>query len=892
MPTRLMSKSVPNLVNGVSQQPGSLRLASQSFAEVNRLPSVVDGNKRRPPRTHVAKLASGAIGDAHIHTINRDVNERYVMVVGANGAISVNDIDGTAKTVNFDDYTRTLLDDQTATATATGAQVYIPSSESTITLTTSGITTATVIWEKADDADFTVGVTTLRTDTTDTDATVAWTPGSDNGKYVRARISAYTSGTIDATMTWKDIKYLQTATPSSDVTTVTIADFTFLVNNTVSCALLPELSPANGSEALVSVKQASYQTDYEIYIDGTRHANYTTGSSGALSTTTVSSNLETDLNTNIGADYTMTRQGSAIRIVRDDGADFEIKVVDSKAGSHLNLAKGTVQEFSDLPAVAPTGFKVKVLGDTGSDQDDFYVKFVPNNAAATFDEGQWEETVAPGIPYRLDPMEMPHAVVRQADGTFLYQDLTWGERTAGDATSNKTPSFVSNTINDVFLFKNRLGFLSDDNVILSEPAEFFNFFRKTVTTVLDTDPIDVAASHHKVSILRHAIPFDQTLLLFSDQTQFRLEGGDTLTTKTVSVDSTTEYEASKLARPIALGSSVYFCANRGSYSVLREYFVQEVARNDAAADITAHVPSYIPSGIDTLAGSSNNNILVAVDKNNAEMCVYRFYYAGDQKLQSAWTKWNMQDGSVLDASFIESTLYLVIQYADGYYLESVRVEDGYEDESINGKHMVYHLDRRITEADCSSVTYDAGTALTTFTLPYEVDLTKTYTVVTRSAVGQDAGVIAQGITLASTTTITVKGDWSSKSVYIGQDYTSTYELSTIYVREPNAGGGEVVVQEGRLLLNHLTLAYTGSGFFQVTVTPTHNAGSTHTFTGRITGDVSNVIGTIAIKDGEFRVPVLAENTKVTLEITTDSFLPATFTSAEWEGRFTIRSRRG
>lgn len=895
MPTRLMSRSIPNLVNGVSQQPASLRLASQSLIEKNRMTSVVDGNKRRPPSEYVAKLSTGTLGDAHIHTINKDTSNRYIAVFGVNGALTVNDVDGTTETVTFADYTRTLLDDKEATATATGVQIYIPTAESTITLTTSGITTATVIWEKADDDAFTVNVSTLRTDTSNTDATVAWTPGTDNGKYVRARISAYTSGTIDATMTWKDIKYLQTVAPSTDLRTITVADFTFIVNKQTTCGLLEDLSPANSSEALVSVKQASYQTDYDIYIDTVLQATFTTGSSGALSTVAVATNLEADLNAALTG-YTIARQGSSIRVVKDDGTDFAIKVVDSKGGDHLNLAKGTVQEFSDLPKVAPNGFKVKVLGDAGDGADDYYVKFVANNANTDFDEGQWEETVAGSIVYRLDPMNMPHAVVQLTNGNFEYRALTFGERSSGDLETNKNPSFIDNTINDVFLFKNRLGFLSDDNVIMSEVSEFFSFFRQTVVSTLDSDRIDVAASTNKVSILRHAVPYSQSLLLFSDQTQFRLEGGEVLSSETVSINPTTEYEASLIASPFEMGSSVFFAANRGSFSSIREYIAQGDSSVDDAAEVTAHVPSYVPTGVQKLAGSPNNNLLAVLTTGSTELCMYRFYYVGDKKLQSAWTKWDFNDVTILNVDFIESTLFLVMQYDDAVYLEKIDVEDGRKDETVGdpltGARMLYHLDRRITEAQCSSVTYSAVTNKTTFTLPWNVDVSMNYTVVTREYSGQDAGVVAQGVTPVATNTITVTDDWSTSKVYIGQNYTSDYVFSPIYVREPNKGGGETVILEGRLGINHVTFSFSSTAFFQVVVDPTHADASTHTFTGRITGDASNIIGTIAIGDGEFRVPVMAENTKVEVKITTSSFLPATFTSAEWEGRFTIRSRRG
>jgi hypothetical protein len=56
---------------------------------------------------------------------------------------------------------------------------------------------------------------------------------------------------------------------------------------------------------------------------------------------------------------------------------------------------------------------------------------------------------------------------------------------------------------------------------MSRSGEFFEFFNETVTDALDTEVIDVVL-HTKVSILKHAIAFDEDLLLFSDQTQFML----------------------------------------------------------------------------------------------------------------------------------------------------------------------------------------------------------------------------------------------------------------------------------------------------------------------------------------------------------------------------------
>ena len=73
-------------------------------------------------------------------------------------------------------------------------------------------------------------------------------------------------------------------------------------------------------------------------------------------------------------------------------------------------------------------------------------------------------------------------------------------------------------------------------------------------------------THTKVSILRHAISFDEELLLFSDQTQFILTGGNTLTSENIRINVTTEFEADRNVKPVGAGSNVYFAFNKGNFT--------------------------------------------------------------------------------------------------------------------------------------------------------------------------------------------------------------------------------------------------------------------------------------------------------------------------------------
>jgi len=96
----LISQSIPNLINGVSQQPPSLRLNTQAELQENGLSNVVTGLSKRPSSKHIADL--GVISNldkAFIHTIRRDENEFYSMVIDTAGTIRVFDKDGVSKTV-------------------------------------------------------------------------------------------------------------------------------------------------------------------------------------------------------------------------------------------------------------------------------------------------------------------------------------------------------------------------------------------------------------------------------------------------------------------------------------------------------------------------------------------------------------------------------------------------------------------------------------------------------------------------------------------------------------------------------------------------------------------------------------------------------------------------
>lgn len=712
--------------------------------------------------------------------------------------------------------------------------------------------------------------------------------------------------------------YLNTSTPRSVMKTVTIADYTFVVNTSITAAMDSTLSSGTGTKAIIFINQATADTTYSVTIDGVTVTDNTSGDS-TLSTDTIAADLKTGLDSGLSG-FTITRNGPVLYVRKNDNSNFSIDGSDTQGDTKMTIIKDSVQRFTDLPTVSPNGYVVEIKGDDDTNFDNYYVKFVTNNGG-TFEEGQWEETVEAGIPFKFDYATMPHVLVRQADGNFRFAKVDgdtytissvnytlpkWGERTVGDVVSAPDPSFIGNKINNVFFFRNRLGFLAGDNVVLSRVSEFFNFFPETVVSVLDNEPIDVAASHTKVAILKSAVTMGEKLILFSEQTQFVLtSSADNLTPKTANVIVVTEFESSDDAQPVGSGSSIYFLTKKGSFAGIREYILQGESQIRDAANVTIHVPRLIPSNVFKMAVSTNQDILVVLGSDNAnKLYVYRWLYGeGGQKALSAWFTYSINTNrSILNIDFIGTDLFAVIEEANKVTLEKIPFETEFRETNASFE---YHLDHKVTEATTGvSVSYSSGTGLSTFTVPYRLRAnmtivgrylgdgeTSTFVNAQGNTKNLTAGqvITTSNTTNGSTSTITATGDYRNSKFIIGEPFEMHYRFSQQRLTEQGAGSPEYI--GGRLQIHHFYIKYEDAGFFKVEVTPENRDTSIHKFTGRLLGSASAAIGQINLDTGTFKVPIMSKSDRVNIDIKNDTFLPTRLASAEYEGVFHIRSRR-
>ena len=437
-------------------------------------------------------------------------------------------------------------------------------------------------------------------------------------------------------------------TPSLDLKLTTVLDNTLLVNKNVVTSMDGSTSTDPlPNHVYVWIKNGVVQVERVLTIDG---ALTLTAPKGTLNDTEVI--VDEFISGFAGeVDYIATKiSKSVLRIERVDAVLPVVEATDTYGDSTMSTANTTGAQFEDLPPKATDGAVIRIESDEATETV-HYLKF---NAS----KNAWFETTAPSEAIGLLTVDMPKTVVRRQDdgvgtvtGTpnqlyFSVESITWSTKETGGVAEAPNPSFIGNTISDVFFYKNRLGFLSGENVILSKIDDLFNFFPTSVKEVLDDDPVDISVSSNTALNLIQVATFPDSLVLFGTNKQFTLHSdGKPFTALNITVDPTTAYNANPEADPVSVGSSLFFNAPVGRYSSVREYAITPDTLVADAVDVTGHVPRFLPSNIKQILAEPNLEYLFLFDKNEADsdcknnLWVYKFFWQGNEKVQSAWFKW-------------------------------------------------------------------------------------------------------------------------------------------------------------------------------------------------------------------------------------------------------------
>ena len=384
------------------------------------------------------------------------------------------------------------------------------------------------------------------------------------------------------------------------------------------------------------------------------------------------------LHENIDATFTNLSArviGSGLYLWGSDAPDIGFQGGNTVEG--MTVFSRSVTNVGELPTECEHGYIVEISNAENVDTDSYYMKFLADNG--TRGMGRWEETVRPhnfagtgsdqAMVKGLDPSKMPHALINNRTGSFEFRALSeanagttdnfWNYREVGDNITNPMPSFNGSNIQEIFFYRNRLGFIANEQVVLSRPSDYFNFFIVSALTTSDDNPVDITVSDQRPAFINHVLPINQGAMLFGDNAQFLLfSDSDLFTPKTARLKKISSYESDPTVKPVDLGTTVMFTSSVSAYSRAFEAVVPVGDTTPQIIEKTKVIPEYLPNDITTSCNSTALGVTSFGKKNSNVLYHYKFYNSGQKQEQSSWYSWTLL-GTLQHMFYTTGNLYTV-----------------------------------------------------------------------------------------------------------------------------------------------------------------------------------------------------------------------------------------
>lgn len=567
-----------------------------------------------------------------------------------------------------------------------------------------------------------------------------------------------------------------------------------------------------------------------------------------------------------------------------------IDVDDGGDGTLARAVYQTVPQASDVSAVHWVGKVVKVQAK--DDAPAYYLKAIAKTAGATgFALVTWEEangdsvdagslllvgTVEAGTFYlAAGPNEL--AALLPAINVPLFLN-----RVVGDKISNKSPYFLGRVITYLGVFQDRLVIGSGAVLSMSETGNYFNFFRTSVLTVVDSDPVEVFALGSEDDTIRHSVIYDKSMLLFGDEQQYIINGRVPVTPATTVVVQSSAYEGTTDAKPISSGDFVFYFKQREQVVQAYQIALGQVEATTESTEITQQLNGYM-SGVPVEAVAFTSPDMLLLRSSNSYSSIYAYRYldapgsAGQQRIFDSWSRWDFAAGlgdligmsdnhglvnlywsrQGLDAAgqartwLVVDKLSLLPNLDKKPYLDSARK---YSAVVAGASTRPWHTQAGISTAwDNTQAAYLQGTDLLT----------------------DVPGLIAD-----------FPGN-NTAALWSGMPFDSRVTLTNPYRRDRDG----VALVSGRLTITRLDVSYRDTAALNADVVTKFSVyqaldmrGRSLEFKGRILGAGEDLVGIQPVVRGSIPVMIGRETREYAVELYSYKWMPTTITAIEWTGQ--------
>ena len=539
--------------------------------------------------------------------------------------------------------------------------------------------------------------------------------------------------------------YLTGIKTNYDVTTV--QDTTIICNDAVTvttqAAATDFVAQSRGTVllSLLGQLESSIQsTDFEIKLGGTailaekssvQTCTYTSGASDDYDA--VLDGLKAAIVAKSITGLTVEKYGTSLQIdyvVSSTRTPFTLEAKGGADNERITVFQDWANNESWLPPNSFHNHVVTIVNSPLYDEDNYYAKFVADNGAAG--SGYWKESLGNNQSPGLTAATMPHRLRNTGTNTFVFEPITWGDRLVGDDLTNLHPSFVGKTIKKTFWHDDRLGFISEDNVILSRAKEPYELYAVSARTHTAGDPIDVNCASTRPTKLHAVKPARQGLLLFSKSQQFVIYSDDgPLTPQSTKIRPVSNMEMSDTVDPIDIGTHFNFISKTPNFVRVFALQPRGLGENPDILDIGRVVNEWITIDVDTLVASIQNEFIAMSAQDSNEIYFYRTYSDGKDMLMESWFKWSLH-GTVQSMALDQDDMYVVTKQGNQYTISKANLTQSPEvaiitnaqGQKINPCMDLYAQAAQVRYRNVESTTITAGGSgyssapTVTFTAPF------------------------------------------------------------------------------------------------------------------------------------------------------------------------------
>lgn len=598
----------------------------------------------------------------------------------------------------------------------------------------------------------------------------------------------------------------------------------------------------------------------------------------------------------------------SFRHVQTDKGVFILNTEQTVTASTTNTSgtlTGVVTTMGELSSVTPTVGDIYFVTNTGEVNDDLYVIY---NS-----DGAWEETTKPGESDGLNDTTMPHILVWNGS-SFDFDAVGYSNRQVGALATNPQPSFVGNKLNNIFVYLNRIGFLSGSNVILSQPvrpdhtaftaANSVDFYNQSTLVLSDADPIDISSATVRNVVLRSVLPARQGLVLFSASEQLLMysESG-LLTPGTATIRALSTFDANPDIEPVEIDNEFYFVGGTppyNRYSSLIKMITRGLEEDPFITDTSKDVADWIPANLTQFFASSQEQIVGMFEGQSDTIYFFRRFKQDGELVMQNWFKWEMPF-QVISCAVASSDLFMVGKDGSNTILTFTKLNASPLTDPVEGGGVISgvslpvkpHLDLFTV----ASVASDGVTVTATdSTWVHDLDAT-VYAIITTNPLDTVPPLsstihdtIGSGFSVLLTNnndgTFTSPEDLTaySSSLIIGYTFEMKAVLPTLYFKTQTYND-----YTGHLVISRIKIATSIAGAISFDI---KQLGSPQFTTIQEVTDADTFYRSdeVAIaQDRTFTLPIHRKNNQFILSISSSSPYPVTLISMMWEGNYQPRS---